>query len=178
MSDRDIGKRMVEREDLKLFLEAYELATGEVLSEMEGSETPDFIGPDEQGRLVGIEVTRFRFEQDERFRRRISVPEPGDLGAWLWLLERIHKKQKTLTQGRWPECDRKILVIMMEGLSIADLSQGGIETDRPQPGNFDEVWLADGTQVDAFGAIDLFAVVHPTLGGHFATGDRGQKPFG
>ena len=43
---------------------------------------------------------------------------------------------------------------------------------------FDEVWLADLTQVEAFGAVDLFAIVHPTLEGRFATGDRDQKPFG
>ena len=54
----------------------------------------------------------------------------------------------------------------------------GIETDRPDEDGFDEVWLADHTQVEAFGGVDIFAVVHPHLEGRIATGDWGQKPFG
>jgi hypothetical protein len=40
MNDQEIGKRLAEREDLDLFLEAYELATGESLCHMGDSETP------------------------------------------------------------------------------------------------------------------------------------------
>ncbi len=52
------------------------------------------------------------------------------------------------------------------------------DTDTPDEGGFDEIWLADYTQVEAFGALDLFAIVHPELKGHFATGNWGQKPYG
>jgi hypothetical protein len=59
--------------------------------------------------------------------------------------------------------------------SIADIAT---VTDTPYDGGFDEIWLADHTQVEAFGAVDLFAIVHPRLTGRFPTGDRGQKPYG
>jgi hypothetical protein len=127
---------------------------------------------------VGFEITRLRFEQDERFLRRAFAPDPGDGGAWLWLLELVNQKAQMLADGRWPDCARKILVVIMVDVSIADVTSGRTETDRPEAGGFDEVWLVDRTQVEAFGAGDLFALVHPTLEGHFATGDQGQKPCG
>jgi hypothetical protein len=54
----------------------------------------------------------------------------------------------------------------------------GTETDEPSEGGFDEVWLADCTQIEAFGGVDLFPVVHHALKGRLATGNWGQKPFG
>jgi hypothetical protein len=56
MNDLELGKREIEREHLGLFLEAYQLATGETFSEMYDSETPDFIGRDEAAQIVGIEI--------------------------------------------------------------------------------------------------------------------------
>lgn len=177
MNDQNLGKRMLEGEDLDLFLEAYELATGETLTDVAGGETPDFIGEDAAGHSVGIEITTLRFEQDERFLRRINPPEPGNLDAWMRLVELMRKKTRKLGIGSWAECDRKILVIVMVDVSLADLAAGGLQTDQPELGSFDEVWLADRTQLDAFGAVDLFALAHATLRGHFATANRGQKPY-
>ncbi|HEX2379523.1 MAG TPA: hypothetical protein VHI74_02125 [Methyloceanibacter sp.] len=45
-----------ERDHLGLFLDACERATGETFPEMYDSETPDFIGRDHKGRVVGIEI--------------------------------------------------------------------------------------------------------------------------
>jgi len=176
MSDRELGKRENEREHLALFIDAYRLATGEALLEMYDSETPDFIGQDEVGRIVGIEITQLRFSPDERHMHRIYPLDPYEMDAWWRLLQLMHQKHQKLSKGRWPQCDRKILVIMLVDVSM-DAVATGTETDRDGAG-FDEVWLADHTQVEAFGAVDLFAIVHPMLEGRFATGDRGQKPFG
>jgi hypothetical protein len=76
MSDLEIGKREVERDHLSLFLEAYQLATGESFPEMYDSETLDFIGRDKMGRVVGIEITQLRFGPDERHIRRIDPLSP------------------------------------------------------------------------------------------------------
>ena len=57
MNDWELGKREIEREHLGLFLDAYEAASGESLPEMIDRETPDFIGRDAQGRVVGSEIT-------------------------------------------------------------------------------------------------------------------------
>jgi hypothetical protein len=177
MSDLELGKREIEREHLGLFIDAYQLATGETFSEMYDSETPDFVGRDEAGRIVGIEIAQLRFSPDERHMRRIEPPDPHDMDAWWRLLELMHQKDQKLTKGYWPHCDRKILVIMLGDAGIGALT-AATETDKPRQHGFDEVWLADHTQVEAFGAVDLFAVVHPMLEGRFATGDWGQKPFG
>jgi hypothetical protein len=174
MSDQEIGKQMVEQEHLDLFVDAYERATGETL-EVGRSETPDFIGEDDEGRTVGVELTQLRFTNDERDMRRALGPEPHD--AWWRLLELTQQKKELLTKGRWPECQRKILVVMLIDATIDEVA-AETDTDRPEAGGFDEIWLADYSQVEAFRAVDLFAVAHPKLEGHFATGDQGQKPYG
>jgi hypothetical protein len=177
MNDHEIGKREIEREHLCLFLDAYKAATGESFSEIIDSETPDFIVQDGRGRIVGIEITQLRFAPDVQHMRRLFAPEPADHDAWWRLLDLMHSKDQTLPRGRWPECERKILVVMLIDTSLTAIT-AGIDTDTPTEGGFSEVWLADYTQAEAFGAVDLFAVVYPKLEGHFATGDQGQKPYG
>jgi hypothetical protein len=71
-----------------------------------------------------------------------------------------------LAKGRWSECERKILVIVLVNASIEAVGLG-TDTDTPDEGGFDEIWLADYTQVEAFGAVDQVAIVHPVLKGHF-----------
>lgn len=78
MNDWELGKREIEREHLGIFLDAYEAATGETFAEMIDSETPDFIGRDLQGRVVGIEITQLRFSPDKQDARRIFPPNPTD----------------------------------------------------------------------------------------------------
>jgi hypothetical protein len=177
MSDWEVGKREIEREHLGIFLDAYEAATGETFPEMIDSETPDFIGHDAQGRVVGIEITQLRFAPDQQDMRRIFPPNSTDDDAWFRLLKLLHGKLQKLTKGRWPQCERKILVIMLIDTSL-DAMMTGAETDTPSDGGFTEIWLADYTQFEIFGAVDLFAVVHPELEGRFETGDHGQKPYG
>jgi hypothetical protein len=108
----------------------------------------------------------------------IDPPEPHDTDAWWRLLELMHQKDQKLPSGRWFQCERRIILVII----LIDAAIGGVtagtETDRPKEDGFDEVWLADYTQVEAFGGVDLFAIVHPKLEGRFATGDYGQKPFG
>lgn len=175
MNDQQIGKLELEREHLQLFLDAYRCATGETLGDMCGGETPDFLGYDERGRSIGIELTSLRFSPGERHLRRILTPGADDIDAWYELCRLVEKKQRVLLKGRWPACERKILVIAMVDASIVGIAVG---TDKPKKGDFDEVWLADHTQIDAFGTVDLFAALHPRLSGYFATGDQGQKPYG
>lgn len=82
-----------------------------------------------------------------------------------------------MLKGRWAECQRKILVVMTVGASIPNVTAGA-NTETPEDGGFDEIWLAVCTQVEPFGTVDLFAIVHLTLTGHFATSDQGQTPYG
>ncbi len=177
MNDQELGKREIEREHLGLFLEAYRLATGETFPEVYDSETPDFVGRDAKDRTVGIEIVQLRFAPDERHMRRIFPPESHDSDAWWRLLELMHQKDQTLPNGRWPQCHRKILVIVLIDASIEAVTVG-TETDTPDEGGFDEIWLADGTQIEAYGGVDLFPIVHSELEGLFDVASRDQKPYG
>src|SRR5262249_44923819 len=109
----NLGKREIKREHLALFIDAYEEATGETF-DLVDSETPDFIGRDRQGRVVGIEVTRFQFDPKDRWMRRtFGGGESFDEDAWWKLLGLLHQKDGKLAKGRWHLCERKILVVML-----------------------------------------------------------------
>jgi hypothetical protein len=79
--------------------------------------------------------------------------------------------------GCWGLCERKILVIMLMDCTIEAVT-ACTDTDTPDEGGFDEVWLADHTQVEAFRGVDLFAIVHPDLKGAFDVASRDRKPYG
>lgn len=176
MSDWDIGKREIEREHLYRFLDSYTLATGEEIEIVAESETPDFIGRDADGNTVGIELTQVRFSPEERLGRRLFPPAPHDPDAFIKILVLMHKKGRTLGKGNWHLCKRKILVIV---LIDADLdAMAGMDTDQPEEGGFTEIWLADGTQIEIFGGMDLFPMVHPTATGVYDVASRDQKPWG
>ncbi len=124
MNDKEIGKREIEREHFGLFLDAYKRTTGETFPEMYDSETPDFIGRDDKGSVVGIEIVQLRFAPDERFMRQIFAPEPHDPDAWWQLLEVMHKKDQLLKKGHWSKCERKILVVVLIDTSIEAVAAG------------------------------------------------------
>jgi hypothetical protein len=176
-TDWDISKREVERDHLGYFLDSHRRATGEEIEIVAESETPDFIGRDADGNSVGVELTQVRFSPAERHMRRIFPPEAHDFDAFMEVVALMHKKDRTLRRGNWHLCKRKLLVIVLIDTDLHAMATG-TETDRPKEGGFDEVWLADGTQIEIFGAMDLFAVVHPTAAGIYDVASRDRKPYG
>jgi len=176
MNDSELGKREIERDHLFLFLDSYEQVTGETFS-LGDSETPDFIGLDGRKHKVGIEITQLRFSPSIRHMRSLFPPAAHDPDAWWELLGLMHQKKQTLTKGLWPQCDRKILMIMLIDTSIEVIASGS-ETDLPKQDDFTEIWLAGYAQVEPFGGVDLFAAVHPHLKGTFDVASRDRKPYG
>lgn len=170
---------MLEEEDLLYFLASYEAATGETFPEMASSETPDFIGRDVQGRIVGIELTKLKFDPGYMFwQRAIEKREwAEDEDAFWRILELLHAKTEKLSTGSWPECERKILVIQLVDYPLSEL-QHTIETDVPDGTGFSEVWLADYSIIDMYGGVDLFPVTHPELQGAFPVASTDKKPWG
>lgn len=86
------------------------------------------------------------------------------------------KENGTLLKGRWAECERKILVVMTFDASIPDVTAGA-NTETPEEGGFAEIWLADCTRVEPFGAVDRFAVAHLTLKGHLLRVTKTRSPM-
>jgi hypothetical protein len=179
MSDYERGKKMAEEMDLEVFLRAYALATGEVFVGAAASETPDFIGEDVEGNLVGIELTQLKFDPDHMFwRRTFDREEWVDHNDAHWrIIELIAKKSATLSRGGWPRCARRILVIQLID-SPPDELLPNLVTDRPNGTDFDEIWLADYTQLHVFGGVDLFPILHATLEGLFPVASEDRKPYG
>jgi hypothetical protein len=179
MSDNKRGKKTAEEMDLKVFLDAYTLATGEEFVGLAASETPDFIGEDREGNRVGIELTQLRFEPDYMFwRNTFDREEWADHRRADWtILHSIAKKSADLSRGGWPRCTRRMLVIQLVHYPLDELLPN-LMTDRPNGINFDEIWLADFTQLHVFGGVDLFPIVHPTVEGLFPVASKDRKPYG
>jgi len=179
VSDQEMGKKMVEREELYQFLEAYEQATGEKFPKMCCSETPDFVGEDENGRSVGIELTQLKFSPDHMFVRRYIEKQDwvSDEDAFWRILELLAKKDTKLKNGNWPQCERKILVIQLVDYPLSELLPN-CTTDKPHDQSFSEIWFADYTITDMYGGVDLFPIVHPNLEGYFPVASENKKPYG
>ncbi|MGY3371773.1 hypothetical protein ACVWZL_008898 [Bradyrhizobium sp. GM2.4] len=95
MSDSEHGKREPEREHLGLFLTAYQIITSESFI-LDDSETPDFVGWDNVGRSVGIEITQLRFSPSERGLRRPAPNSVVDHDAW-WRLRQYTQRPACVT---------------------------------------------------------------------------------
>ena len=74
MSDQQMGKKMVEAEDLEQFFEAYGEVTGQRLILLEGGERPDFICARPSGQKIGIELTRPHHNHERIVWDRILAP--------------------------------------------------------------------------------------------------------
>ena len=179
MSDNERGKKMTEEIDLKVFLDAYALATGEEFVGLAKSEAPDFMGEDCEGNRVGIELTQLRFEPDYMlWRNTFDLEKWADHNdALRRMIERMAEKSADLSRGGWPRSARRILVIQLVHYPLDELLPN-LMTDRPNGTGFDETWLADYTQLDVFGGVDLFPLVHPTLTGLFPVASKDRKPYG
>lgn len=177
--DREDAKKLAEEADLALFLTAYKQATGETFTEVTPSETPDFIANDLLGHSVGIELTRLKFDPDymfwQRYIERRDMARDDD--AFWRILGLIAAKSAKLASGRWPSCQRKLLVIQLVDYPLEQLV-GITDTEKPSPGDFTEIWLADYSIVDMFGGVDLLPVVHPELEGPYLVASTGKKPWG
>ena len=71
MSDDDLGKKLVEEEELLQFLEAYETITGELLTILNRGESPDFTCERPSGQVIGVELARSPHDHDMAVHDRI-----------------------------------------------------------------------------------------------------------
>jgi hypothetical protein len=182
MSDQYIGKKMVEEEDLKRFLEAYEEVTGEALKIIDGGERPDFIAVRTTGEQVGIELTRtphdYEMAQWDRIFGTIHPMNDFDV------LDTVHcivdQKAKKRAEGNWRLPSNTILVIKL--IDYTFMFPGWFEkkclADDYADAGFSEVWLADHTQLDAYGAVRLIGLYPRRIWGLHHQPSFLQKPYG
>lgn len=180
MSDQEFAKKTAEEWDLDLFLDAYREGTGERLQVVEVRERPDFICRRPDGSLVGIELTRARRDPQSLTADLIYGNQFADPRlTWDFICRSIEWKEKKRTSHDWGCADSTILVIPVD-CPLDDLAY--YLNDWP-PDDFDghgflAIFIADHSELDAYDAVELFALHHPEseLRGHWER-DRG-KPYG
>ena len=167
MSDQDIGKKMVEAEDLHYFLDAYEWTTKEKLSDIYPNESPDFICSRKNGERIGIEITEIRTDDQDAY------------NALARIYFSIEKKDglRSSNYGQW--ADKSILVLKLYDYPLSELLDrlDGLEEDYRSFG-FLEIWLADFTGFEAYGDIELFGLAPAKWWGYHQRPYPDRKPYG
>ena len=184
MSDQEIGKKMVEEEELLYFLDAYKQAVEEYLiyDVFSGRhERPDFICRRPDGTHVGVELVRVmrdpRDAQADYILDRIEFMDGEDA---IWMLYRmIEKKEKKRRQPDWDLPDNTILVLQFIDCPISNLHllDESLKKDFESYG-FDEIWIADYTGEEAYGDIELFCLYPPEWWGFYERANPWKKPYG
>ena len=182
MSDRELGKKMGEEEELLFFLEAYKEVVEEYLSYSFGRhERPDFICYRPDDTPVGIELVKVmrdpRDAQADLIFHRIEYMDGEDALETLYYL--IDKKDKKRQQSDWILSNNTILVLQFFDCPISALNfiDDSLKNDFKSFG-FDEIWIADYTGVEAYGDIELFCLYPSEWWGFYARNNPGRKPFG
>jgi len=182
LSDRELGKKMIEEEQLLQFLEAYKENVEEYLSYSFGkSERPDFICYRPDGAPVGVEVVRVM--RDPMLAQADFILDWIDFmdseNAIDMLYRMIEIKEKKRSQPDWILPDNTILVIQFVDCPVSNLYQldESLKRDFESYG-FDEIWIADYTGLEAYGDIELYCLYPAQWWGFYERTNPGRKPFG
>jgi hypothetical protein len=181
MSDQQNGKKEFERIMLYPFLEAYEWVTGESLTLIFCDESPDFICKRQNGKEVGIELSRVTREPEDIFFERIlNHKEEMDIyTAQEFMHYLIEKKEKAREKSYTTKVLENILVLQLVDNSLKTLQAGmeGLQADFVNHG-FEEIWLADYSGLEAYGDIELFGLYPEKWWGYHVRPWLDRKPYG
>jgi hypothetical protein len=170
-----------EIEDIEIFLDAYERATGEALEIEDIGESPDAtcIRPD--GTLVGVEHTRVRRSPDTAhwdsvFHRRDEMDVGKTLDEIARLIAQKAEQRKNFRTSRnilfvaLYELDFDVVVRILENYPAVDAELAG----------FDEIWLADfkGIRDGTHRETRLFGLFPDAFGYVTDRSSYDQKPYG
>jgi len=159
MSDQQIGKKEVEREELSPFLEAYEWVTGESLSLVESGENPDFVCKRPDGSEVGIELSKITRDRHNIFWEKVldSKNEIDAYDVTECITHLIQKKEEARSTRYVSTVKDNVLVLQLVDASLDSIKWifDGLQADFTDHG-FLEIWLADYFGYEAYGDIELF----------------------
>ena len=174
-------RKQLETTDLEFFLAAYRESTGRYVVEANPSERPDFICRINNNREVGIELTKIVREPETAFWQRIlygrDYLDASDLPEKI--IGVIEKKSPKCSEATWQTPDDTILVIQLMDCpfsAVHSLISERWTDDICKSSGFSEIWLADYSELDAYGAIELCALFPASLAGYYQR-EKG-KPYG
>jgi hypothetical protein len=183
MSEYTIGqiKKEAEQEALSYFLDAYESATGETLEIIEATERPDFICVRPNGACAGIELVRvMRGHPDEvLWDKLVEKQATISLEVALDMIQRIAKeKEEKRKKPDWKLAETTILVIELRDISLSEIKRCITINILPDlfEGGFEEVWLADCSEIEVDENIELFCIKPEKWRGGYSRGIK--KPYG
>ena len=179
-----------EAEQLKYFQQAYKQVTGESLKRVRKSERPDYICKRPDGSLVGVEFTLITRDPDESSWDRILNGEEHMSGSegLEFISQAIATKGAKLKNTNpetmtWKLQNSSILVLSTPDCPIADIETYLNDDTQEdlleicQQSGFSEVWIADHTEVEAYGSIELYGLFPIAFWGYHPNCSRG-KPYG
>ena len=182
MSDRELGRKMVEEEDLLYFLEAYNISVRDkLLYGFDRYERPDFICYRQDGSPAGVELVRVMRDPRDALADYILDRQEFMDGeeALEMLYHMIEEKDRKRRQPDWGLPDNTILVLQFVDCPISNLHllDDSLTRDFESYG-FNEIWMADYTGEEAYGDIELFCLFPPEWWGFYGRPNPGRKPYG
>jgi hypothetical protein len=176
-SEHGRAKKMAEEIDLGYFLAAYAQATRRTLRCLESSERPDFICAKSDRSTVGLELVRVTRDPESRWADEVFFRRDHmDPGEALWRVsEAIAVKESKRQQSDWKLKENSILVIQTMDCPLT-LLDSELEPELFRGHGFGEVWLADYSELEAYGTVGLFCLYPTDLWGWYPS-ERG-KPYG
>jgi hypothetical protein len=181
VSDRDYGKKLAEEMDLEPFLDEYEHVTGIKLAGVAGSERPDFIC--QRGRRrVGLELVKAMQDPVQRQWEAILGREGlmHGLDAALLVQEIAFAKERKRASAGWQYAESTILVIQLigsDGEEMAEYLDDQLMDEMAETG-FREIWIADHSQMDPYGTVQLIGVKPRRWRGPHPHRYSEMKPYG
>lgn len=170
-----------EAEQFERFRSAYKHVTGEWLKRVRKSERPDYICRRPDGSLVGIEFTLItRDPETSQWSEILDNVEFMDGFDGVWAAgDAIMRKGTKRAEPDWQLPDSSILVLSTPDCPISEMRShldDALQAEFEESG-FTEIWIADHTEVDAYGSIELFGLVPKRWWGCHARPWAG-KPYG
>jgi hypothetical protein len=181
MSDRDIGKKEMETDEVLLFLDAREWTTDEELVLVARCESPDFICSRRDGQRVGIELTKvMRDPRDASWDRILEGKGAMDpYEAQERICQVIENKEEARRARYVRKVTQTVLVIHLFDGSLDSLMPylEDLEGELADHG-FAEVWVADYSGREAYGDVELFGLFPEEWWGYHQRPRPYRKPYG
>ena len=181
MSEQQERKKELEALSLEQFIDAYKYVTNEQLLVDEARENPDFLCRFNNDDLVGVELAKIMRDPRDAIHEEI-VDKHEEMGVY----ETMELIQNFIERKEKARKDRYIKSVD-ETIHVLELVDGSLDSYRwyldDLKGDFCnhgflEIWLADYTELDAYGDIELFGLYPDKWWGYHQRVNPGRKPYG
>jgi hypothetical protein len=172
MSDQDLGKKLVEEEEIQPFLYEYKCVTGISLRLLDRrGERPDFICSYRDG-LVGIELARVMQASEEE--------QMSGLNAAILIQETVYTKEAKRASVGWRHANQTILVVQLMAAAAPEtvIYLDERMMDEMSATGFREIWVADYSVMEPYNTVQLFGVKPARWRGLHPHCFQGMKPYG